>query len=29
MIHSDLSMVFSRPADQSAQRISLTIFQER
>jgi hypothetical protein len=29
MINSHLSMVFDRPADQTAQRISLTIFQER
>jgi len=29
MINSHLGMVFGRPADQTAQRISLTIFQER
>ena len=29
MINSYLGMVFGRPADQIAQRISLTVFQER
>src|SRR5262249_32707063 len=29
MINSYLGMVFGRPADQTTQRISLTVFQER
>jgi hypothetical protein len=29
MINGYLGMVFGRPADQTAQRISLTVFQER
>jgi len=29
MINSHLGMVFGRPADQTAQRVPLTIFQER